>query len=320
LRTKALALLSGEGTTIPAAEARALFETYDPTSVFEVPEERILIAETDADTRLVSSRVAFSRRVGLLLDGREDVARMVEGKRIRFRSFSLPGADSSREPDPGLFLRGINATVDLDTPELEISLVRGRRTYLLASYPTQMNQGWAKRRPRRRPFFHPSAIFPKLSRALVNLSRCREGEVILDPFAGTGSILIEASCIGLTAVGLDRSTKMSRGAMSNMRGFDQSWMGVVMADAFSAPVRTVQGIVTDVPYGRASSALGRAASDVVRTSLEKLPDLVPPGRRIVIMHPKTEVVAGTERLSVEENHHLYMHRNLTRTITVLRRR
>ena len=56
-----------------------------------------------------------------------------------------------------------------------------------------MRQDWVIRRPRARPFFHPAAIFPKLSRALVNLSRVGAGEVFLDPFCGTGSLLLEAT-------------------------------------------------------------------------------------------------------------------------------
>ena len=65
---RSLVLLSGEGTTIPAAEARALFLAYDPEAKFAFPEERIMIAESKAAPALVARRVAFARRVGALLD------------------------------------------------------------------------------------------------------------------------------------------------------------------------------------------------------------------------------------------------------------
>jgi tRNA G10 N-methylase Trm11 len=37
------------------------------------------------------------------------------------------------------------------------------------------------------------------------------------------------------------------------------------------------------------------------------------------MHPDTVVVKSRDDFEVEEEHHLYIHRKLTRTISVLRR-
>ena len=317
MKSRSLVLLSGEGTTIPAAEARALFLAYDPRSKFESPEPRVLLADSDADLLRVGSRVAFARRVGHLVDSYGAAARL-RGRRVRFRCFDLSNRGYS--PDPERYLRGIEATVDLENPELELTLVHGTRDYLAVTSPGTMVQGWSRRRPRVRPFFHPSAIFPKLSRALVNMSRCREGEVFLDPFAGTGSIPLEAHLVGARTVAMDLQGRMAQGSLSNMRHFGQEWMGVLRADACATPLRKVEAVATDIPYGRASSARGRTPEELLRRLLPELRSAMAPGSYAVVMHPDDLPAKAGDGFSVAEEHQLYVHKLLTRTITVMERR
>jgi tRNA G10 N-methylase Trm11 len=318
LKNRSLVLLSGEGTTIPAAEARSLFLTYDPESQFLSPSPRVLIAESSADPYLVGSRIAFARRVGALLGSREDVKSALRGRRISLRSFDLVPSLDPVDPDP--YLDGVDAEVDLESPEFELTVVRGREEYLAVTSPGTMKQSWSLRRPRRRAFFHPSAIFPKLSRALVNLSRCREGEVFFDPFAGTGSLPMEAFIIGAHVVAGDQSWQMVRGALSNMTHFEQKWMGVLRAEATVSPVTKVDAVATDVPYGRASSTGGLETREIIDRLLPTLANVLGPSSFLVLMHPQQVEVRYNTAFEVVEEHHLHVHKLLTRTITVLRRR
>lgn len=318
MTNRVLALLSGEKSSIPRAEARALLLAYDPDATFSMPEDRVLIADTKARPEDIAKRIAFARRVGLLLSSPTDASETVRGSRIRFRSFSITESPA-QQPDIASLLRGLDAEVDLKDPDYEISFIRGREHYLVLSAPRMMKQGWAVRRPRKRPFFHPSAIFPKLSRALINLTRCKEGDILLDPFAGTGSLLIEAAEVGLGSVAIDNSRLMVRGALSNMKGLGQTWLGVIRADAFAIPIVRVDGIATDVPYGRASSTGGKTSKGVVDLAMERFPKVLKPGGRMVIMHPKQVGVEGNSELRVEEEHDIYVHRKLIRAITILRR-
>jgi tRNA (guanine10-N2)-dimethyltransferase len=318
LKSRSLVLLSGEPTTIPSAEAKALFLAYDSGSRFDLPEPGVILAESAADPFVVGARIAFSKRVGPLISEPSEVAETVRGKPVRVRSFSLPSGGSPA--DPGVVLKGLEVSVDLKNPAFELTVVEGKRRYFALTSPGEMRQGWSLRRPRRRPFFHPAAIFPKLSRALVNFSRCKEGELFLDPFAGTGSLAIEASVVGARVVALDRAEKMTRGSLVNMKKFGQEWLGVVRCDSFSPPVTRVDAIATDVPYGRASSTGGKDAGGVVRDAILAAQSLLKRGSMLVIMHPKSlPADPGTEWSFVEE-HELYVHKRLTRAITVLRRR
>lgn len=317
MKIRAITLLSGEGTTLPEAEAKSIFLAYDPDSQFDSPTPRVMISRTEADPFLVGSRIAFARRVGFLVDGPEEAALMLSGRRVRFRSFDL---SSERRPvDPERYLNGIDAEIDLSDPELELTLIRGTDDYLAVTAPARMRQAWRERRPRIRRFFHPSAIFPKLSRALVNLSRCREGETFLDPFLGTGSIPIEAAQIGARAVGIDLSEKMVRGAKENMKGFGQEWLGIIRADAKMLPTRAVDAIATDIPYGRASSTHGATPEEILNGALPLLSRAIKSGGFMVIMHPNSLSIDPVGDLIVEQEHDIHVHKLLTRTITVLRR-
>ena len=317
--SRSLVLLSGEGTTIPEAEAKALFLAYDPHSKFRSPEKRVLIVDSVADPFVVGRRIAFSRRVGRMIDTAADVAAEVSGKQVRLLRFNLGGKPAGF--DPAAIMRGLNAEVDLRHPDFEISLIHGRSgEYLALTRPEEMNQAWVTRRPRARPFFHPSAIFPKLARALVNLSRFKEGETFLDPFCGTGSLAIEAFEAGAKVIVSDEAERMVRGSLMNMKHFGQNWLGVIRADAFYNPVMHVDAIATDVPYGRASSTRGNRPSAVLKKTMQTLPSLLRAGSRMVIMHSKMQKIEDSGEATVEDEHDLYVHKLLTRTITILRRK
>ncbi len=318
MKNRSVVLLSGEGTTIPAAEARALFLAHDRASRFESPEPRVVLADSRADPFVVGARIAFARRVGVLVQSPSEAAQFLAGRRVRFRCFDL--RPRGEQPDPAEYLRSLDATVDLLSPEFELTLVRGEGEYLAVTAPARMRQDWSSRRPRGRPFFHPSAIFPKLSRALFNMSRCREGGVFLEPFAGTGSIAIEASLMGAEVVAVDLSEKMARGALANMAHFAQSWAGVVRADSTCPPIRKVDAVATDIPYGRASSTRGRPPKETLGLLLPALAGSMESGSIAVLMHPHDVAVQGTADFSLEEEHNLHVHKLLTRTISVLRRR
>jgi len=318
LKNRSLVLLSGEQGSLPEAEARSVFLTYDDGSRFEVPEKRVLLCESEADPFRVGARMAYARRTGLVIEDSAEAASFFKGhKKVRFEHFDL--FPRLPPPDPEEYLGGLQAEVDLEDPDFEVTLIRGKNEYLALTDPGGMSQAWSTRRPRKRPFFHPSAIFPKFSRALVNLSRCREGDVFLEPFAGTGSIAIEASIVGAKVIALDLMDKMVKGASANMTHFGQDWLGVVRGDATRLPLRQVDAVATDLPYGRVSSTRGKTTGEILKSLVPELARGMDSGSTAVLMHPDTLKVKGGDGFRVVEEHDLHVHKLLTRTITVLRR-
>lgn len=178
------------------------------------------------------------------------------------------------------------------------------------------------RRPRKRPFFHPSAMPAKLARCMVNLAQCKVGDVVLDPFCGTGSFLVEAGLIGCRVVGFDVQLRMVRGSKRNLRFFSVDPEGLLRADARCPPIRQADCVVTDPPYGRASTTCGREIVEIVRDLLSTLKGNVLRGRRICLASPKSVNIGKLARdagFRLVESHFVYVHRSLTREIAVLER-
>jgi tRNA (guanine10-N2)-dimethyltransferase len=321
-RSKILFLLSGESTTIPAAEASALIRMRDHSAEIQSPEDRVLIATSESDPDRIATRIAFSKRVGSMLpDGRldRDHLRSLRSGTYRVSVFELGEKKPDSEKLVSDFAEEIGGKVALKEPDHEVTIVRGARDYFAVSRPSLMRQDWVLRRPRARPFFHPAAIFPKLSRALVNLSRVDFGEVFFDPFCGTGSLLLEAHELGARPLGADRDPRMVRGALRNMTSFRQDWLGIIRAEVGRTPVSVVDGMATDIPYGRASSTSGSNTREIMEKLRTTAAELLREGRRLVAMHPSTVEVRTGGGLELEEEHNLYIHSKLTRTISVLRR-
>jgi tRNA (guanine10-N2)-dimethyltransferase len=89
---------------------------------------------------------------------------------------------------------------------------------------------------------------------MVNLAGVLKDERVLDPFCGTGTILIEVDLVGARALGIDFSGDIVAGAARNLRALGCT-ADLVRADALLAPRflrERFDHIVTDPPYGRAS--------------------------------------------------------------------
>jgi tRNA (guanine10-N2)-dimethyltransferase len=177
-----------------------------------------------------------------------------------------------------------------------------------------------ERRPRKRPFFHPSAMPAKLARCMVNLAQPRKGDLVLDPFCGTATMLIEAGLIGCRVVGFDAQRRMIRGSLRNLKHFEVEPEGLAVADAKKLPITEVDCVVTDPPYGRASTTMGHETAQIVEDFLSEARAHIQKGRRICIASPKTihiKNIAKKSGFKPLESHSVYVHRSLIREIAVL---
>ncbi|MDA4130231.1 MAG: hypothetical protein OK457_05635 [Thaumarchaeota archaeon] len=334
-----LFVLSGEDYTFPSAEIRALGETYSP-QLFECENlsPRVIRSNME-DPMLISKitrRAAYCRFGGVLLGAGETVGELAHeigrdlfetGKAFVVDSVTL---DRLQCAELGALIKEkTGAKVSLENPGLVFQLERVPEGFVLAlSADGFKTSTWRLRRPRARKFFLPSAIFPKLACLLVNLSRVKEEEYFLDPFCGTGSLLIESSLMGINTVGFDLTRWIARGAQQNLNQFSLDRGSVCRVDSTQPrlPVRFVDAIGTDVPYGRASSTKGKetriimkeftyAAAEILDASPRKKP------KYCVVMRPsEIEFEFDKSYFDLHEEHLLYVHRHLTRAISVLRRR
>ena len=328
-----LFVLSGEESTLPSAEIAALVETYSKNSKCERPSRKIVVSELDeaAKIRTITNRSAYARFGGTLLSiasSPEDLTKEIESKVIEDgKSFAVCSETIPREiygEIGGRIKLKTGAKVSLKNPDyvFQAESMDDHRYVLGVSSSGTKKFNWRERRPRARRFFLPSAIYPKLARFLVNLSRVKEGEFFLDPFCGTGSLLIESAVMGIKTIGIDLTRWIARGALLNLKGFSLDFESILRADATHQyfPLTNLDAIATDIPYGRASSTKGKETREIARQFVFSAAGILNPDKYCVLMHPSHVELDLENLFEITEQHMLYVHRNLTRAISVLRRK
>ncbi|MHA1838999.1 MAG: hypothetical protein ACTSVM_03990 [Candidatus Ranarchaeia archaeon] len=207
--------------------------------------------------------------------------------------------------------------VNLRRPDvLFYGIITGSRFYFGVLAARTSRSTIARNRPSSRPFFKPSSMDPLLARSLANLVHAAPGLLVLDPFCGTGGLLLEAYSLGAKIIAVELDTKTVVGAKRNLMGRGH----VVRGDARYLPFRVVHAILTDPPYGRAASTKGVSLPNLVGTFLEDASRLLSKGGLICISVPDSlplEDVASSTRLRCVEKHAYFVHRSLTRRIYVL---
>jgi tRNA (guanine10-N2)-dimethyltransferase len=138
---------------------------------------------------------------------------------------------------------------------------------------------------------------------MVNLSEVMEGEEVLDPFCGTGVILVESGLVGARVFGMDSSPAMVEGARRNLCRLQPSRPLMVRGDALRAGslfLSPFDHVITDPPYGRASPGGADVRGLLARFSRSG-GQLLNPGGTICIASPSTldlseDLVAGGLRM------------------------
>ncbi|MFB6100757.1 MAG: TRM11 family methyltransferase, partial [Candidatus Nanohalobium sp.] len=156
----------------------------------------------------------------------------------------------------------------------------------------------------KRPFSSPVSLDPVLARVLVNLSGTPLGGKILDPFCGTGGILIEAGLCGILPLGTDTKGEMVEGTRENLEEYGVINHNIQQEDAEKSLELfdyEIDALITDLPYGKASKVEGEVE--------EKFLDLVEGfGGNVVFMYDRPSLGG------FEADYEVYVHKNLTRYI------
>ena len=163
-----------------------------------------------------------------------------------------------------------------------------------------------------KPAPHPDiAISPRLARTLVNLAGVEEGQSVLDPFCGTGTILIESCKKSLRCLGLDSRASRVQDARENLRwslgsatdgGYD-----IRKGDARDLP-RMLRGTKVDAvvteplllprldarPKTATAQAMVEESARVYNDALASMAEVVQPEGRIVVVVPVVQTMDGDE--------------------------
>jgi len=167
----------------------------------------------------------------------------------------------------------------------------------------------------RRPFFHPGSMTALMARAIVNLTLVEAGELICDPFCGTGGLLIEARCIGARTVGSDFDRVMLTGSRRNL----PSETGLLLADAMHLPLadRSVDAVATDLPYGQSVRIHGGSIDQLYAGAMVEIARVLRGGRRAVVVSHRDIRHIASGWFNIIQFHEQRVHRSLTRRVMVM---
>ena len=213
-----------------------------------------------------------------------------------------------------------NRLVNLTNPDIELrAVITDDVAFIGIKHASIDAGGFQKRRGHLRPFPSPITLHPKIARALVNLSRVKKHDVLLDPFCGTGGILIEAGLIGVHIIGSDIEQKMIDGCRKNLEYYHLKTSSLYCADIgdivhYFPPV---DAVVTDFPYARSTTTKGEQLTRLYTRAFETITEVLKPRRWAVVgLSSKETERLGNEHLSRITTYPVKSHRSLTRYFVV----
>ena len=177
--------------------------------------------------------------------------------------------------------------VNLSKPDTLVRVYCGERLYAGIRLKFFDPKDFESRKAHHRPFFRPISLHPRVSRALVNLTKAKRE--ILDPFMGAGGILMEAGLLGLKVYGVDIRPEMVEGAEMNLRHYGITDYELRLGDATKLeelfPDKRFEAIATDPPYGTSATLAGRRRDELYRKALRSMYNVLMEGGRLAIAFP-----------------------------------
>lgn len=302
-------LLAGENLELAEEELKCFLTSQ---GIDESPEREDNLAITESEPNQLK-RLALTHEVTELLSRTDTEELEIEYRpensyAVRVKDLTEKDRKEEFEKKIGEKISTENNSVDLERPKELIKAYIFEEELVIGRLVQDIDRGlFEKRKNQKRPFSSPVSLDPVLARVLVNLSQVSPGESVIDPFCGTGGILIEAGLCGVGVMGLDIKEEMVEGTRKNLEEYgviaheirqDEASNAIeVFGDSFET-------IITDLPYGKASKKTGEALED-----FEKLLESF--SGRAVFMRDEEEFKGREADFSI------YVHKNMTRYIFIV---
>lgn len=210
----------------------------------------------------------------------------------------------------------IDGPVSLSNPEVIYRAILSEDRCYFGKVLCSFNRGDSDaRNPGKRDFFHPGVMMPRMARTLVNIAHARTGDLLLDPFCGTGGILIEANLLHIHAIGSDFDPLMIGGCRQNI-----ATASLMLSDATRLPFadHSIDTVVTDFPYGQSVCIKKDDSMDSLYLhSLEEIRRVLKKGRRAVVVTHRDISAIAEPVMTILQKHEQRVHKSLTRRVLVL---
>jgi tRNA (guanine10-N2)-dimethyltransferase len=339
-----LCIQSQEHPELPLAELNAVMECEDMDAEVDCITEGLVILRDIAQENMENYYQILTRRLGYTHEVHEfiaktDIDNLSEGiagidwshyidqtfavrvKRIRTE---IDTVDAERKIGTLILENCEGIKVNLSKPKSLIRVVAHKNDLYISIERIKLDKKhFEDCKPHKRPFFYPGSMNPKLARCMVNLSRIKAGQLLLDPFCGTGGILIEAGLIGCKLVGCDIYWKMKKGTAINL-----DYYGITDYRTFHLDVRElkmyekVDSVVTDPPYGISTTTGDVDDEGIFMEFFKVIYDNMKDDAYLCMASPHyIDLTPMVDELGfvIVEQYRIRMHKSLTRIISVIRK-
>lgn len=338
-------IMSQEHLTLPKAEIEAVFKAenvpyniinqYDGVLIIDVPDDNLKSIEE------IGKRLSYTHEIcKILISTDKDHLNstiqnypwnevIVKDYAVRIKRMDKNDKFDTTEVEwdiGGIINRNVseNIRVNLKDPSSFLRIIFLEDVILVTERLFKIEKKhFHDLKPHKRPFFYPGSMSPKLARCMVNLTGIKKGDVVLDPFCGTGGILLEAGIMGIKVVGVDIDYKMVEGTIKNLNYCGISDYTIFRQDArnINLPYQ-VDAIATDPPYGISASTGGEVSQNLYTQALVTMEKMLVEEGKLCMATPHymdINDLIDASHFEIIEQYNIRMHKSLTRVISVLKK-
>ena len=328
MKEKYLLELGGENIDLGKYEAMELLEheNYVPNILSQ--ESNLVVIEVAKEIeKKIIRRFGMVKRISRILNYLkkieiDEVVKEIPDIDIKDNSFAIRllkrngGSESKIAKLLGEKIDSKNK-IDLNDPDIKIFYYSGKNS-IISIWDKDMETYYSKcleHHVKHRPYFSPISIHPRIARSMINLSRCPPQGRIIDPFCGTGGILIEIADVGIKAIGIDILDKMKEYSLGNLKHYNLT-AEVSCGDIGKLRNYEFDAIVTDPPYGISTTTKGEGVTNLMKRSFDLFADKLKSKQRLVMAVSKPELIHEKD-FKIIKHFEWYIHKSLTRYIMVI---
>lgn len=335
--SKYLFELSMEHSDFPYMELSAVSERLGDRCVRI--SKRICVVEslkTCSEMLTYGNTLAFCLRISALHSEHTDWEDLKQGVEVFASGLSggtacvrvTSGEDDIKRRKPSLerelgSIVSRHCTIKLENPDTELRIVFDSGVLFLATKIMEVDRrAIDARHVKHRAFFSPVSLSPRYARGLLNLCGVAKGKRVLDPFCGTGGIVIEAVLLGANTAASDIDPAMVDGTRKNLEqlGLASGCELRCLDVGRIGELGTFDAVVTDPPYGRSSFYNKEDIGRLYRRALTAADGCLREGGSIGIVVPDISLLPELEGFETKVHIAQRVHRSLVRNYVVLRRK
>ncbi len=180
-------------------------------------------------------------------------------RKASYYIYNEPDRRRPERANTALWPQTISQHALLRPPNAEILVALTKHRMYVGKTVAVYDSVFQQYRDEERPYVEvATSTSPKLCRALLNFAGARSGDTVLDPFCGTGTVLMEAALLDMKCLGIDIDKNAVSGTINNLK-----WLGAQL----KSPIEF------NIIHGDA-----RRASDILKRHVDAIafePDLGP---------------------------------------------